>query len=196
MPRVPAVLLDQVAQEPAQAGMVAVGVGHVNELVESAVDQGYVEPSAGPPYGGVPERVSCSGVSAAEVNSSVVDIPIGGVPRHARWLPAQLGVEVEVLDEREMLEQGRRLSEEAPMDCSPAASRSSAFQRKVARSRSSAPTRCSTSVPATGGSRGVAIGHGATVDLAANIQARCTASRIIRPARQGGRGCALTRPVS
>jgi hypothetical protein len=51
VPRVPAVLLDQVAEEPAQAGMVAVGVGHVNELVESAVDQGYVEPSAGPPHG-------------------------------------------------------------------------------------------------------------------------------------------------
>jgi hypothetical protein len=47
------------------------------------------------------------------------------------------------------------VSEEAPMRVpSPAASRSSAFQRKVVRSRSSAPMRCSTSLPARGGSHG------------------------------------------
>ena len=62
--------------------------------------------------------------------------------------------------------------------CSPAASRSSAFQRKVVRRRSSAPRRCSVSVPASGGSHGiVAVGHGATV----GAPHRCTTVRA-RPA--------------
>ena len=61
MPGVPAVLLDQVAQEPAQAGMLAVRPGDVDELVESAVGQGCVEPGAGPFDGVVPERVELFG---------------------------------------------------------------------------------------------------------------------------------------
>src|SRR6478672_8956546 len=41
--------------------------------------------------------------------------------------------------------------------CRPVASRPSAFHRKVQRSRSSAPSSCSTSVPAIGGSQGVSV---------------------------------------
>jgi len=45
--RVPAVFLDQVAEQPAQAGVAAVGRGHVHELVQSPAGQGRVEPGAG-----------------------------------------------------------------------------------------------------------------------------------------------------
>jgi hypothetical protein len=48
VPRVPAVLLDQVADEPAQAGLATVGPADVNEMVEPAVGQGRVQPRAGP----------------------------------------------------------------------------------------------------------------------------------------------------
>ena len=43
--RVPAVLLDQVAEQPTQTGMGPVGRGDVDELIGSAVGQGRVEPS-------------------------------------------------------------------------------------------------------------------------------------------------------
>ena len=70
MAGVAAVFLDQVTEEPAQAGMVAVGVGDVHELVESAVGQGRVQPRTGPFDGAVPQRVELVGVSsAAKVNS-------------------------------------------------------------------------------------------------------------------------------
>jgi hypothetical protein len=56
--------------------------------------------------------------------------------------------------------------------CSPAASRSPAFQRKVVRRRPSAPARCSASVPARGGfPRVVAVGHGPTVEAIADVPA-------------------------
>ena len=55
---VPAVLLAQVAGEPAQAGRPALLVGDVDELVEHAVGQGPVEPGAGPRDGVVPDRVA------------------------------------------------------------------------------------------------------------------------------------------
>ncbi len=55
MPGVPPVLLDQVAEQPAQAEMAPVGHGEVDTLVESAVSQGCVEPRAGPFDGAVPE---------------------------------------------------------------------------------------------------------------------------------------------
>jgi len=44
VPGVPAILLDQVAEQPAQAGMASVGPGDVDELVEAAVGQDRVEP--------------------------------------------------------------------------------------------------------------------------------------------------------
>ena len=54
MPGVPAVLLDQVTEESAQADMATVRIGQVDELVEAAVGQGRIEPGAGPFHGTVP----------------------------------------------------------------------------------------------------------------------------------------------
>ncbi len=48
MPGVPAVLLDEGAQQSAQAGMATVGPGDVGELAESVGGQGRAEPRAGP----------------------------------------------------------------------------------------------------------------------------------------------------
>ena len=53
MPGMPAVLLDQVADEPAQAGVLAVRAADVHELVEATVGQGRAEASAGPHDGTV-----------------------------------------------------------------------------------------------------------------------------------------------
>jgi hypothetical protein len=44
VPGMPAVLLDQVAKQPAQAGMSTIGGGCMNELVQAAVGQGRIEP--------------------------------------------------------------------------------------------------------------------------------------------------------
>jgi len=48
VPGVPAVLLDEGAQQSAQAGMATVGPGDVGELAESVGGQGRAEPRAGP----------------------------------------------------------------------------------------------------------------------------------------------------
>src|ERR1700690_177978 len=53
----PAIFLDQVAHEPTEAGMGAVGPGSVDELTEPAVSQGRAEPAAGALDGVVPQRV-------------------------------------------------------------------------------------------------------------------------------------------
>jgi len=66
---VPAVLLDQVEEQAAQARVTTVVVAVVDGLVEPAVGQGRAEPRASPLDGAVPERVELVGVSpAAEVN--------------------------------------------------------------------------------------------------------------------------------
>jgi hypothetical protein len=64
MPGVAAILLDQVAEKPAQAGMTTVGPGEVDELVDTAARQRRVEPRAGPFDGTVPERVELFGATA------------------------------------------------------------------------------------------------------------------------------------
>jgi hypothetical protein len=46
MPGMPAVLLDQVPDESAQAGMAAIGPADVDQLGESAVGQGRSKPGA------------------------------------------------------------------------------------------------------------------------------------------------------
>src|SRR5262249_37962305 len=61
VPGVPAILLDQVADQPAQAGMTPIGPAKVDELAESAIGQGRVEPPAGPFDSAVPERVELFG---------------------------------------------------------------------------------------------------------------------------------------
>ena len=90
MPGVPAVLLDQVADQPAQAGVATVGPGDVDELVEPAVGQGRGEPRAGPLDGAVPERVELVGgvVGGGGELPVGVAVPVGGVPRRAERLAA------------------------------------------------------------------------------------------------------------
>ena len=156
--RVPAVLLDQVAEQPTQAGMGAVGQGDVDRLVGSAVGQRLVEPRAGPLDGAVPELVELfRGVVAAELKSqsgSVSQSPLShGAPS---GVPLSFGPNVWSSTSARCLRSPPSVSEETPIWVPrPVASRSSAFQRKVARRRSSAPTRCSASVPANGGSHQV-----------------------------------------
>ena len=105
------------------------------------------------------------------------------------------------------LSRAPRLSEEAPIrDCSPAASRSSAFQRKVAQ-----PVERTDEVLDLGAGEGrfpwgVAFGHCVTVDRCEHpgpvrggargrpVGAQQDHSAVLRV--RGGRGCALTRPVS
>ena len=68
VPGVPAVFLDQVADEPAQAGMAAIGPADVDQLGEPAVGQGRSEPGAGPFHGAVPQGVELfGGVAGGEI---------------------------------------------------------------------------------------------------------------------------------
>ena len=57
MSGVAAVLLDQIAQQSAQARMLSLGRGDVDELIESALRQGRIEPRPRPFDRGLPERV-------------------------------------------------------------------------------------------------------------------------------------------
>src|SRR6478735_3509513 len=57
VPGVAAILLDQIAQQPAQARMLTLGCGDVDELVESAASQRRVDPDTRPPDRVVPEGV-------------------------------------------------------------------------------------------------------------------------------------------
>ncbi len=54
---VPPILLDQIADQPAQAGVAAVGAGEVHGLVKPTVRQGRVEPRARPFDGAVPQVI-------------------------------------------------------------------------------------------------------------------------------------------
>jgi hypothetical protein len=105
---VPAVLLDQVEDEPAQAGVPAVVVTRVDQLVETAVGQRRVEPGAGPFDGGVPEGVKLlrAVVGRGGERPLWVGVPVDALPGSAgRDAAAQLDGERVVLDEREVLEQ-------------------------------------------------------------------------------------------
>jgi hypothetical protein len=105
--RVPPVLLDQVADQPAQAGAAAVRHRDPRELVESAFGQGRREPGAGPFDGTVPPRVELVrsvGRGGVEL-PVVVTVPAGRVPRCADRFPVQLGGDVIVLHRRQVLEQ-------------------------------------------------------------------------------------------
>jgi DNA-binding CsgD family transcriptional regulator len=93
MPGMPAVLLDQVADEPAQAGMAAVGPGDVDQLGESAVGQGRSEPGAGPFDGAVPQSVELFGGVAGRGGELpvLVVVPRRGVPRRSGRLTGPAG---------------------------------------------------------------------------------------------------------
>ncbi len=159
MSGMPAVLLDQVAQQAAQARVLTVVTGDMDKLVEPTVGQRGIEAGAGPFDRVVPERIELfGGSSAAEVNSQ------SSVPSHSDCHGAPTGSPVNLLVKMWSSANARCLSKppmvnaDAPMRvCRPAASRSSVFHRKVVRSRSSAPTRCSSSDPASGGSHGVSV---------------------------------------
>jgi hypothetical protein len=62
---VPPVLLDQVTEEPAQAGAAAIGPGDADELVESAVGQVRVKPPRDRSTAPSHSASSCSGASLA-----------------------------------------------------------------------------------------------------------------------------------
>ena len=108
MPGVPAVLLEEVVEEPAQAGVAPVGPRDMNELVEPAVDQGLVELHSGRFDGPVTgARTSCSGVSSAaggELPILVGHSQSAVFQGAAERLAVQLGAEGVVLPDRsEML---------------------------------------------------------------------------------------------
>ena len=108
MSGVPAVLLDQVEDQPAQAGVPAVVVAGVDQLVQPAVGQGGVQPGAGPIDGAVPQGVQLlRAVVGGRAEGPVgVGVPVDGLPGCAGRDPAaQLDGEGVVLDEREVLEQ-------------------------------------------------------------------------------------------
>ena len=157
---VPAVLFDQVADHAAQAGVLNPRRRGVDELVEAAVGQSGVEPGAGPGDGAVLQRVELFGRVVGGRGELPVVLP--SQPRASHGAPdrlaAELRGEVVVLDRARCLSSPPRVSVDGPSRAfSPAASRPSAFQRNVVRSRSSAPRSCSASVPASGGSHGVSL---------------------------------------
>ena len=106
MPGVPAVLLDHVAHEPPQVGVLPLDAG-VHGLIESAVGQRPGDPPARPDDGGVPELVE----RTRRVPGRSPEIPVRfGVPvdlrpRRAKRRPRQLLTELMVLDESQVLEQ-------------------------------------------------------------------------------------------
>ena len=107
MPGVPAVLLEEVEQQPPPAGPATVRPGRVDQLVEPAVGQGRVEPDAGPGDGAVPERVQLLGcvVGGGLELPVVAAVPAGGLPRLAHRRAAELHGERVVLHRGEVLEQ-------------------------------------------------------------------------------------------
>src|SRR5262245_60490353 len=173
MPGVPAIFLDHVADDPAQAGVAAVGPGDVDELVEAAVGQGCIEPGAGPFDGHVPQRVELfRSVAGGGGELPVpVAVPVGGVPRCAERPAGQLGAEAVVLDESEVLEQaaeGQRGGTDTGVQsgslqvvCLPAEGRTQAVER-------------TDEVLGLGAGEGrfprvVTVSHGANVDLGTDI---------------------------
>jgi hypothetical protein len=96
VPCAPAVFLDQVADESAQAGTAAVGPGDVDQLGEPALGQGHSEPGAGPFDGAVPQRVELFGCVAGgggELPALVV-VPRREIPRPPGGSPRSLEVKV------------------------------------------------------------------------------------------------------
>src|SRR6185369_233177 len=90
VPGVPAVLLDQVAHEPAEAGLDAVRPGGMDKLAGPAVSQGRAEPAAGALDGVVPERVELLWRivrGGGELPLIVAAVKAEGIPGRAHGLP-------------------------------------------------------------------------------------------------------------
>ena len=129
----------------------------VHGLVEPAVGQGRPQRRAGPLDRVVPERVELLGGvvgGGGEVPVGAA-VPAEALPGSPSGSPRSLVRNMWSSTAARCLSSPPRVSEEAPTrTCSPAASRPPAFQRNVVRRRSSAPSSCSVSVPAMGGSHG------------------------------------------
>src|SRR5262245_9653935 len=105
MSGVAAVLLDEVAEQPAQAGGLAV-IGDVRELIQAAVGQGRGDARPGPYDRIVPEGVELlRRVAGGAAELPLVAAVMHAVPGCADRLAAQLGRERVVLDQCEVLEQ-------------------------------------------------------------------------------------------
>lgn len=107
VPGVAAVLLDQVAHQPTQASLPAVGPGDVHELVESTAGQGRLEPPSGAGDPVIPERIQLlRGVVDSGCERPLVRIfPALGVPGRSNRLAAHLGGEHVVLHGRQVFDQ-------------------------------------------------------------------------------------------
>src|ERR1035438_7861014 len=103
---VPGVLLDQVEQDPSQAGCPAVGQGAPGQPVQAAVGQRLRDQGAGAGHGVLPERQELlGGLPRGRVPVPVgVGVPVHRVPRGLRVSPVQpLGAPI-VLDTGQVLE--------------------------------------------------------------------------------------------
>jgi len=103
---VSAVLLDQIAQQAAQARVLSLSRGDVDELVEPALFQRRVEPHAGPFDRVFPRRVELFG----GVGGGGRELPVVGAvpqrfPRFANGFARQFASEHVVLVHRHVLEQ-------------------------------------------------------------------------------------------
>jgi hypothetical protein len=106
VPGVPAVLLDHVAEQAAQAGMLAVGPRGMDELVRPAAGQRHREARPGALDSAVPQRVKLPRSISGGGGELPVVAAIGGrIPRRAYRFTAQLGSEGVILHRGQVLEQ-------------------------------------------------------------------------------------------
>ena len=170
MPSVPAVLLDEVADEPAQTGMATVRLGDVTSWSSppsAKAASSFARETARRRLARA--RTAVQGVSsAADVHSQSGSAPSRGVPRCAQRRADQLAAEDVVLDENMMLEQAAEGDGGATdAGLQPRRAEIAGLAAEVVRRRSSAPTRCSTSLPASGGFHGVSLV--VIVDITADV---------------------------
>jgi hypothetical protein len=107
MSRVAAVLLDQVADEPTQAGVLTVRRRDVDQLIEATISKGPTEPRPGATDGATPDGVQILwrvGAGRTELPLLVV-VPVDGTPRCTEWRSTELHGERVVLGDGQVLEQ-------------------------------------------------------------------------------------------
>jgi hypothetical protein len=106
VPGVPAVLLDQVAQQSAQAGPAAVRPRQVDRLVQPAGSQRRGQLRAGARDGIAPQFIQLTrAVFDGRMPLPVrIGLHVGGIPRRTERLASQLGGEVVILDQGQMLQ--------------------------------------------------------------------------------------------
>ena len=160
--RVAAVLLDQVAHDPAQADRLTELLRESHLLVEATLLDPDAQPLAGTRDRAVVPRVELLGTVARRGGELPVDVVVPArCPPTRRGIssPSILTAVAKSSWVARCLRSPPRVSDDGPRRVSnPAASSSSALKRNVQRSRSSAPRTCSTSEPENGGSHGVSVG--------------------------------------